>query len=168
LAGADVSLKQNLIIEPAVLSDILQIEESELDNHQLAKTLTEFIKQKEDEDEKVEIDGYKKVDDDYLVHLSGDLEADMFTFASVPVSELAKAMDKQESELQSKMNEKIFGAARSSSRHKKKTPAKEGRSRSSSKEEEQEGNHDLIITELPHPATFAHLIEKGGSVSYVY
>ena len=101
-------MTQELIVDPAVVCEILQVEESELDNHQLAKTLTEFIKQKEEEDEKVVIDAYKKVDDNYLVHLSGDLEVSMFTFASVPGSELAKAMNAKEGDLQSKMNEKIF------------------------------------------------------------
>lgn len=84
------------------------VDESNLGDHELYVSPDDLIKQKAAENLRVAIDAYKQVDDSYLVHMKEDVENNEFTFAGVPGSVLAKAMDVKEEDLRSQMNEDKF------------------------------------------------------------
>jgi hypothetical protein len=160
LEEGEVILKQRTIVEPGEFAEFIDVDESNLDSHQLAVTLTEFMKMKENENEHLVVNAYKKSDDGYIVHLTGEGDMTEFTFASVPTSELANAMNTKERNLKSEMNEEVFAAGSPSE---KVAGKKEGKKKLSGMQEE-ESRTQIDLLDLPKPGTFKNLMEHGGRV----
>jgi hypothetical protein len=173
-----VILKQRTIVEPGEFAEFMDVDVSDLDNHELAVTLTEFMRKKERENEQLVVNAYKKSDDGYIVHLNGEGDMTEFTFASVPPSDLAKAMNTKEKNLKSEMNEEVFeggtageemtggtatgekstaGTTGGGEQGQEKKGGKKPQRRRFFGANEEEDN-------LPKPGTFKNLIEHGGRI----